>query len=260
MGILNVTDDSFFAESRVNSRSILDLATRHVEEGAIFLDIGASSSRPGSPISDPVEEWSRLKPALDIVRRAFPSVFISIDTYHSSVARQAVDAGADLINDISAGKIDPQMFSTIAALKVPYVLMHMQGLPDSMQTKPEYKDVVYEVFHELRNTLQQLNALGVEEVIIDPGFGFGKTLEQNYQLFNKTEIFHKLKMPLLVGVSRKSMVTRLLDVKADEALNGSTVLHTIALQKGAQILRVHDVKAAMETIRVMAMLRSVQSS
>ncbi len=258
MGIININDDSFFAGSRVSDASLLQLASRHIQEGAQFLDLGASSSRPGALISEADDEWKRLQPAITAVRKEFPTSIISVDTYHAQVARWAVESGADLINDISAGKIDTAMFSTIAELKVPYILMHMQGRPDSMQQNPTYKDVVYEVFHELLQSLETLRQIGVEDVIVDPGFGFGKNLEHNYQLLNKLDVFHKLKVPLLVGVSRKSMVTRLFNVKADEALNGSTVLHTIALQKGAQILRVHDVKPAVEAIRILEMIRSVK--
>ena len=258
MGIININEDSFFAGSRVTDSNFLQLASRHVQEGAQFLDLGASSSRPGALISQASDEWKRLQPVITAVRKEFPMSIISVDTYHAQVARWAVESGADLINDISAGKIDPAMFGTVAELKVPYILMHMQGRPDSMQQNPAYKDVVYEVFHELHQSLEVLRQVGVEDVIVDPGFGFGKSLEHNYQLLNKLDVFHKLKIPLLVGVSRKSMVTRLLDVKADDALNGSTVLHTIALQKGAQILRVHDVKPAVEAIRILEKIRSVK--
>jgi len=258
MGIININEDSFFAGSRVSDSNFLHLASRHVQEGAQFLDLGASSSRPGALISQVSEEWKRLQPVITAVRKEFPTSIISVDTYHAQVARWAVESGADLINDISAGKIDPAMFATVAELKAPYILMHMQGRPDSMQQNPVYKDVVYEVFHELHQTLQMLKQVGVEDVIVDPGFGFGKSLEHNYQLLNKLDVFHKLKIPLLVGVSRKSMLTRLLDVKVDDALNGSTVLHTIAIQKGAQILRVHDVKPAVEAIRILEMIRSVK--
>jgi dihydropteroate synthase len=259
MGIVNVNSDSFYSGSRVDEHSILKFAQKHVDEGALFLDLGASTSKPGSPISDAEDEWNRLKPALEIVRKSFPEIYISIDTYHSSVARNAVEFGADLINDISAGSIDTQMFDSIAELQVPYVLMHMQGIPETMQQNPNYANVTKEVIEHLMRNVHALQSKGVEDIIIDPGFGFGKTLDQNYELFHDLDAFSIFEKPLLIGISRKSMVTRLFDCNADEALNGSTVLHTIALQNGANILRVHDVKPAMEAIRIVNKLKDVQS-
>lgn len=259
MGIVNVNSDSFYSGSRVDEHSILQFAQKHVDEGALFLDLGASTSKPGSPISDAEDEWKRLKPALEIVLNAFPDVYISIDTYHSSIAQKAVEMGADLINDISAGSIDANMFDTIAELQVPYVLMHMQGIPETMQMNPNYVDVTKEVIDHLISNVNALKSKGVENLIIDPGFGFGKTLEQNYQLFNNLDAFSIFEKPLLIGISRKSMVTRLFDCNVDEALNGSTVLHTIALQNGASILRVHDVKPAMEAILIVNKLKEVQT-
>lgn len=259
MGIVNVNSDSFYSGSRVDEHSILQFAQKHVDEGALFLDLGASTSKPGSSISDAEDEWKRLKPALEIVRNAFPEIYISIDTYHSSVARNAVELGADLINDISAGSIDTKMFETIAQLQVPYVLMHMQGIPETMQQNPNYIDVTKEVIEHLMRNVDALKSKGVEDVIIDPGFGFGKTLEQNYQLFNNLDAFSIFEKPLLIGISRKSMVTRLFDCKVEEALNGSSILHTIALQNGANILRVHDVKPAMEATRIVSKLKDIQS-
>lgn len=258
MGILNVNDASFFSGSRVNEQNILALAQKHIDEGATFLDVGATSTKPGEAISDPVEEWIRLNGALQLLKRAFPEVYISIDTYHGSIAEKAIDAGADIINDISAGSIDPNMIETVVRLNVPYVLMHMQGRPDNMQVAPTYKDVVYEVFGALHQQVDRLRNAGLSDIIVDPGFGFGKTVEHNYQLLQQLEVFHKLKTPLLVGLSRKSMITRLLNVSADEALNGTIVLNTLSLQKGAHILRVHDVKPAVEAIRILQMLRSVK--
>jgi dihydropteroate synthase len=259
MGIVNVNSDSFYSGSRVNEQTIFEFAQKHVNEGATFLDLGASTSKPGSPVSDAEDEWKRLKPALEIVRNAFPEIYISIDTYHSSVARKAVEIGADLINDISAGSIDTKMFDTIAELQIPYVLMHMQGIPETMQKNPNYVDVTKEVIDHLISNVNALKSKGVDDVIIDPGFGFGKTLDQNYQLFNNLEAFSIFEKPLLIGISRKSMITRLFDCNADEALNGSTVLHSIALQNGANILRVHDVKPAMEAIRILNKLNEVQA-
>jgi dihydropteroate synthase len=259
MGIVNVNSDSFYSGSRVDEHSILQFAQKHVDDGALFLDLGASTSKPGSSISDAEDEWKRLKPALEIVRNAFPEIYISIDTYHSSVARNAVELGADLINDISAGSIDTKMFDAIAELQVPYVLMQMQGIPETMQKNPNYADVTKEVIEHLMSNVQALQSKGVEDVIIDPGFGFGKTLDQNYQLFNNLDAFSIFEKPLLIGISRKSMITRLFDCNADEALNGSSILHTIALQNGANILRVHDVKPAMEAIRIVSKLNELQS-
>jgi dihydropteroate synthase len=259
MGIVNVNSDSFYSGSRVNEQTIFEFAQKHVNEGATFLDLGASTSKPGSPVSDAEDEWKRLKPALEIVRNAFPEIYISIDTYHSSVARKAVEIGADLINDLSAGSIDTKMFDTIAELQIPYVLMHMQGIPETMQKNPNYVDVTKEVIDHLISNVNALKSKGVDDVIIDPGFGFGKTLDQNYQLFNNLEAFSIFEKPLLIGISRKSMITRLFDCNADEALNGSTVLHSIALQNGANILRVHDVKPAMEAIRILNKLNEVQA-
>jgi dihydropteroate synthase len=258
MGILNVNDASFFSGSRVNEQNIIALAQKHIDDGATFLDVGATSTKPGETISDPDEEWKRLDGALQLLKRAFPEVYISIDTYHGSVAEKAIDAGADMINDISAGSIDPQMIKTVVRLNVPYVLMHMQGTPATMQVSPSYKDVIYEVFGALHQHVDRLRNAGLNDIIVDPGFGFGKTLEHNYQLLQQLEVFHKLKTPLLVGLSRKSMITRLLNVNAEEALNGTTVLNTLSLQKGAHILRVHDVKPAIEAIRILQMLRSVK--
>ena len=259
MGIVNVNSDSFYSGSRVDEHSILHFAQKHVDEGALFLDLGASTSKPGSPISDAEDEWKRLKPALEIVLNAFPDVYISIDTYHSSIAQKAVEMGADLINDISAGSIDAKMFDTIAELQVPYVLMHMQGIPETMQKNPTYVDVTKEVIDHLISNVNALKSKGVEDILIDPGFGFGKTLEQNYLLFNNLDAFSIFEKPLLIGISRKSMITRLFDCLADDALNGSTVLHTIALQHGANILRVHDVKPAMEAIRILNKLNEIQA-
>ncbi len=259
MGILNVNSDSFYSGSRVNEQTIFEFAQKHVNEGATFLDLGASSSKPGSPISEAGDEWKLLKPALEIVRSAFPEIYISIDTYHSSVARKAAEMGADLINDISAGSIDTNMFDTIAELQVPYILMHMQGIPETMQKNPNYVDVTKEVIDHLMRNVNALQSIGVGDVIIDPGLGFGKTLDQNYQLFHDLDAFSVFEKTLLIGVSRKSMITRLFDCNADEALNGSTVLHTIALQHGANILRVHDVKPAMEAIRILNKLNDVKS-
>jgi len=251
MGIINVNDNSFFEASRVSAiDEALNLAGKHVHEGAEFLDLGAASSKPGSALSDPDEEWLRLKPVLEAVREAFPNVLISVDTYHAKVVEKAMDCGADLINDISAGSIDPQLLDTVIRLKAPYILMHMQGKPENMQVNPSYEDVTVEVLGALAEKLAFLRANGHGNVLVDVGFGFGKSLEHNYSLLRNLSHFRSLKAPILVGLSRKSMVTRLLKVSADEALNGTTALHVLALLNGAHILRVHDVAPAAEALRI----------
>jgi len=251
MGIINVNSESFFEGSRADGvESALRLAAKHVEEGAHFLDIGATSTKPGSALSDPEQEWQRLQPVLNAVRKAYPDLFISVDTYHAMVAGRAVDCGADLINDVSAGKFDPQMLETIVKLNVPYILMHIRGTPETMQKNPEYSNVAIEVLQELATVLQKLRSLGMSNLIADVGFGFGKTLEQNYALLRQLPGFSALRAPILVGLSRKSMITRLLNVSADKALNGTTALHVLALLNGANILRVHDVAEAAEAVRI----------
>lgn len=251
MGIVNVNDDSFHKDSRANSIDVaIRLAEKHVTGGASFLDLGASTSKPGSSISDSAEEWGRLLPVLKAIRSRFPQIHLSVDTYHSEVARLSVMEGADLINDISAGSLDNKMFETVASLKIPYVMMHMQGTPADMQKNPHYQNVTQEVASELSTKLQQLFQIGVSDVLVDPGFGFGKSLEHNYTLLNHLEEFKHMRVPILVGVSRKSMVTRLLNIDASVALNATTALHMIALQKGANILRVHDCREAYEAIEV----------
>ncbi len=257
MGIVNVNDESFYKGSRANSiESALLLAEKHISGSATFLDLGAASSKPGSSLSNVEEEWNRLSGVLKAVRIEFPNIYLSVDTYHAEVARRAVNEGVDLINDISAGALDNMMFSTVADLKVPYVIMHMQGKPENMQKNPQYQDVTQEVISELTNKAKQLFQLGVADVIVDPGFGFGKSLEHNYTLLHHLDEFKQMRIPVLVGVSRKSMVTRLLNIDASEALNATTALHMLALQNGANILRVHDSREASEAIEVYEMFVS----
>lgn len=257
MGIINVNDNSFHEGSRANSiERALQLAEEHINGGAAFVDLGAATSKPGAPISNPKDEWDRLAPVLKSIRLAFPNIFLSVDTYHSEVARLAVSEGADLINDISAGTIDNQMFDTVASLKVPYVMMHMKGTPVDMQKNPHYQDVTQEVIGEMAYKVKQLFQLGAADIIIDPGFGFGKTLEHNYTLLNNLPEFAAFRIPVLVGVSRKSMVTRLLNIEAASALNATTALHMLALQNGANILRVHDTREAFEAIEVFEKYKS----
>lgn len=251
MGIVNVNDDSFHTASRAKKLDdVLRLAEKYVNGGASFLDIGASSSRPGAQISNAQDELKSLEGIFERLRMEFPDVFLSVDTYHASVARHALAEGADLVNDISAGSIDAAMFETVAHLRVPYILMHMQGRPETMQQNPQYSDVVQDVVLFMAEKVTQLRQLGVRDIVIDPGFGFGKTLEQNYTLLRHLYEFVLMDIPVLAGVSRKSMVTRLLDVSPADALNGTTALHMLALMHGAHILRVHDAAEATQCISV----------
>jgi dihydropteroate synthase len=250
MGIINLNDDSFYSNSRAKSiAETIKLAEKHISGGAKFLDLGATSTRPGAELSAPSDEY-RLFPAIESLRKEFPDVFISIDTYHAQVARRAVEAGADLINDISGGRLDAEMFYTIAALRVPYILMHSIETPETMQFNPIYKDVLKEVLMQIEEKRKQLLSMGVSDIIIDPGFGFGKTLEHNFRLLAGLQNFKLLNSPVLAGVSRKSMITKSLNVPSAEALNGTTALNMYALTKGAHILRVHDAKEASETIEL----------
>ena len=251
MGILNVTPDSFFATSRCRSEEEIRQRVCQIrQEGATMVDIGAYSSRPGAEDVSKDEELRRLLPAIDIVREEWPEAIISVDTFRAEVARRAVEAGADIINDISGGEMDPEMFSAVADMHVPYILMHMQGTPRDMQKAPHYDNLMCEVFRSLGERVELLHEMGVADVILDPGFGFGKTLPQNYEMMARLGEFRLLESPILVGVSRKSMVYRLLDTTPEESLNGTTVLNTIALMNGASILRVHDVKEAVEAVKI----------
>ena len=253
MGIVNVTPDSFFAGSRTQTE---DSIARRVEqllaEGADILDIGAYSSRPGADDVSPQEERERLRLGLGVIRRVAPEAVVSVDTFRADVARMCVEEyGAALVNDISGGELDAEMFPTVARLGVPYVLMHMQGTPQTMQDRPQYNNVLRDVFLYFARKVQQLRDLGQKDILLDPGFGFGKTLEDNYALLAHLEEFSSVfGLPVLVGVSRKSMITRLLGITPAEALNGTTVLNTLCLQKGASILRVHDVRSAVEAVRL----------
>lgn len=258
MGILNVTPDSFYAESRKQTEAdILARAHRILEEGAAIIDLGAYSSRPGAGNVSSDEEMQRLRTALELINHHYPDAVLSVDTFRADVAKMCVEEyGVAIINDISAGQMDKQMFSTIARLGVPYIIMHMQGTPQEMQKNPHYDNLLKEVFYYFSEKIQKLRDLGAKDIILDPGFGFGKTLEHNYQLMSHLEEFRIFGLPLLVGISRKSMIYKLLDSSPEEALNGTTVLHTIALQKGAKLLRVHDVKAATEAIAIVQKMNS----
>ncbi len=258
MGIINVTDDSFYADSRTRElHHIIDRAGDMLEEGALMLDIGAQSTRPGAPEVGAAAEQERLLPAIHGILHHFPEAILSIDTYHAAVAEKCIHAGAAIVNDVSAGDMDPLMLSTVAKLQVPYIAMHMQGTPADMQQNPEYNNVSRDVLDYFIRKVAQCREAGIADVIIDPGFGFGKTLEHNYQLLKNLDVFDMLEVPVLVGVSRKSMIYRLLGNSASEALNGTTVVQTLALQKGAAILRVHDVKEATEATRIVAFMQSI---
>lgn len=261
MGILNVTPDSFYAGSRgVTERYILDRLHQIADEGASIIDIGAYSSRPEAEDVSVKEEMKRLRTGLEIIRQHRPDAVVSVDTFRADVARMCVEEyGVAMVNDISAGQMDKEMFTTIARLGVPYIIMHMQGTPQDMQTSPHYDNLLKEVFYYFSEKVQRLRDLGVKDIIIDPGFGFGKTLEHNYTLMNHLEEFHLFEVPLLVGISRKSMIYKLLGSTPEEALNGTTALNTIALLKGAHILRVHDVKAATEAVRIVEKMKVCQA-
>ncbi len=255
MGILNVTPDSFFDGGNFNTiEKALKQSENMIKAGVDIIDVGGMSTRPGANIINIDEELQRVIPVIDSLRKTFPQMPLSIDTVHGKVAYEAIQHGAAMINDVSAGSIDGSILSTAAQCKVPYVLMHMQGKPENMQQSPEYDDVVKDVFKFFLDKCQQLNASGVNEILIDPGFGFGKTLEHNYQLAAQLEVFQQIGFPVVVGVSRKSMICKLLKVNSEKALNGTTALHAILLLKGANILRVHDVKEAVEVIKIVEQL------
>lgn len=258
MGILNVTPDSFYAGSRkTTEREIVERARQIVEEGGAIVDLGAYSSRPGADNVCEEEEKKRLANALRLLNAEFgDSLIYSIDTFRADVARMCVEEyGAAIINDISGGMMDDGMFDMVARLNVPYIMMHMKGTPADMQLNPVYDDLFGEIFRYFSEKIERLNLMGVNDIILDPGFGFGKTLDDNYRIMSHLEEFAVFKMPLLVGISRKSMIYRLLDSSPEESLNGTSVLNTIALLKGADIIRVHDVKAAVETVAIVKKLK-----
>jgi dihydropteroate synthase len=256
MGIINLTPDSFYAGSRAQG---IEAAVRQAEkmltEGATFLDLGAYSSRLGADDISVQDEMDRLLPVVGAIVKRFPETVLSIDTFRSTVAEAAVNAGAHIINDISAGQLDADMFATVARLKVPYILMHMKGTPQTMVREANYTDVFAEVYDYFTEKYYQLKQLGVYDVIIDPGFGFAKKPEHSYTLMTRLQEFNRLQLPILVGISRKKMIYGQLGISADDALNGTTVLNTIALTKGANILRVHDVKEAMEAVKIWEMCK-----
>lgn len=257
MGILNVTPDSFYAGSRTPGAEAVAARVRQIrDEGADFIDIGAYSSRPGAADVPAAEEMERLRMGLGVIAREAPEMPVSVDTFRADVARMCVEEyGVSIINDIAGGQLDAAMFDTVARLGVPYVLMHMQGTPQTMQREPHYDDVVAEVFQTLARGAQRLHAMGAADVILDPGFGFGKTVAQNYDLLAHLDELVALGLPVLVGVSRKSMIWRLVGGGPEDAMNGTTAIHAIALMKGASILRVHDVKAATEAVKIVGALQ-----
>jgi len=253
MGILNYTPNSFFDGGKFNTTNdALNQIEKMLADGADIIDIGAISTKPGSSILSYKEEKERLLPLFKEISKNFNDVIFSLDTFRSEIAKQFVNEyGVSIINDISAGELDSEMFETIAKLNVPYIIMHMQGTPENMQNNPTYtKSIELEIIEYFAEKISKLKLLGVNDIIIDPGFGFGKTLEHNYQLLNKLDSFNIIDLPLLVGVSRKSMINKLLDISPNEALNGTTIINTIVLQKGANILRVHDVKEAKEAVKI----------
>ncbi|MBO4596717.1 MAG: dihydropteroate synthase [Bacteroidaceae bacterium] len=256
MGILNVTPDSFYSGSRKQTEDEIESRVRQIiGEGASIIDIGAYSSRPNADDVSPSEEMERLRKGLSVIRRVAPDAIVSVDTFRADVAKMCVEEyGVGIVNDISGGMLDKDMFATVAKLGTPYILMHMQGTPQNMQQNPHYDDVVKEVFMYFSEKVQRLRDLGVKDIILDPGYGFGKTVEHNYELMNHQEELLEFGLPLLVGISRKSMIYKALGITADEALNGTSVLNTISLLKGANILRVHDVATCVEVVNLIQKL------
>ena len=254
MGILNITPDSFYDGGRYkDTKSILIQVEAFLDQGATFIDIGAYSSRPGAAFVSEEEELKRITPVIDLILKSFPDCKISIDSFRSKVIQKCVEAGAVISNDISSGKLDPLMFETIAKLKVPYIMMHMKGTPQNMQKHTEYEDLVNDIYLYFSDRINRANEHGIEDLILDPGFGFSKTLEQNYKVLNKLKVFKNLNYPILSGLSRKSMIYKTLESTSGEALNGTTALNMLALINGTNILRVHDVKEAMECIKLFNM-------
>ncbi|NOT75669.1 MAG: dihydropteroate synthase [Cyclobacteriaceae bacterium] len=256
MGILNITPDSFYDGGKfADQNTILNQVRKMLEEGADFIDVGGYSSRPGAKNISVEEELGRVVPVIELITKNFPEAILSIDTFRSEVARKSIEAGASMINDISGGELDPKMFETVASLKVPYILMHMRGTPETMLTLTEYEDIIKEMVLYFQTKIRQLHLMGVKDIIIDPGFGFAKTIDQNFKILQHLNYFRILGQPILAGLSRKSMIWRTLETSSENALNGTTALNSIALVNGANILRVHDVKEAVECARLVARLK-----
>ena len=252
MGILNVTPNSFFDGGKYkNEDEIISQVDKMLSEGATFIDIGAYSSKPSAEFVTEQEEIDRIVPAIELILKHFPETLLSIDTFRAAVAKASIESGAAIINDIAAGELDDKMFDVIAKYNVPYIMMHMRGNPQTMQSLTHYEDIVKEMLFYFSEKVRKARSVGINDLILDPGFGFAKTTDQNYEVLQKMELFNLLELPVLAGVSRKSMIYKTLGNTAQEALNGTTVLNTIALTKGAKILRVHDVKEAVECVTLM---------
>lgn len=257
MGILNITPDSFYDGGKNDSEQvIIDKVEKMLSEGATFIDIGAYSSKPNAEFVSEEEELERIVPVIKMLVNVFPNILISVDTFRSKVAKAAIEAGACIINDIAAGNLDANMLQTVADLRVPYIMMHMKGDPKTMQSLTDYEDIIKEILFYFSERVSKARSLGISDIIVDPGFGFAKRLEQNFEVMNKLELFQILNLPLLSGISRKSMIYKTLGNTPQEALNGTTVLNTISLMKGATILRVHDVKEAVECVRLFGQLKN----
>jgi dihydropteroate synthase len=257
MGIINVTPDSFYAESRaITATDALEKAEKMLDHGVKIIDIGAVSTRPGSEFISLDEELSRILPIINMVRKKFPEIFISIDTFRSEVAKIAIEEGADIINDISAGTLDPEILNVVSHARLPYIFMHMKGEPKNMQLNPTYQDVVHEILTYLLDKKRYFRSIGIDQLIADPGFGFGKSIDDNFKLLNNLDVFNILEIPVLVGLSRKSMFHKFLNITSDQSLNATSFAHTIALLKGAKLLRVHDVREAVEIVSLVIKLKS----
>jgi len=257
MGILNLTPDSFFdGGTYKDESSILNQVDYMLNHGATFIDMGAYSSRPGAEHVNEDEELKRMLPVIELILKKFPDTLISVDTFRSKVASESLERGAAIINDISAGNLDTEMFHTVTKFQVPYIMMHLKGTPQSMQKEATYTDLIKDLRHYFSEKVQEATSQKINDIIIDPGFGFAKTTEQNYTLLNHLDLFKTFDLPLLIGLSRKSMIYKVLDSNPKEALNGTTALHTIALLKGANIIRAHDVKEAMECVKLVSALKA----
>ena len=255
MGILNITPNSFYAESRISEESVLlKKAEKMLKEGATFIDVGGYSSRPDAEEVTAEEELNRVLPAIELLIKNFPEIIISVDTFRAEVADKSIQAGAAMINDISAGSLDEGMMQVVAKHQVPYIMMHMRGTPNTMQSLTDYDDLTREILYYFSEKVKLARQHGINDIITDPGFGFAKTTSQNFELFKNLELFQNLDLPFLVGISRKSMIYKSLDISPQEALNGTTILNSMALQKGASILRVHDVKEAVECVKLFSLV------
>ena len=255
MGIINTTPNSFYAESRKTSeKDILKQVEKMLKDGANFIDVGGYSTPPGAPKVDETEELNRVLPAIENILKSFPEALISVDTFRANVAEKSIEAGAAIINDISAGNLDSEMMKTVAKHQVPYIMMHMRGTPQTMKDLNQYDDLLQDILFYFSEKISEARALGINDLIVDPGFGFAKNIAQNFELLSKMELFKTLDLPILAGLSRKSLIYKTLNTSAQEALNGTTFLNTIALSKGANILRVHDVKEAVECTKLYAEL------